>query len=335
MGGCGGGGAAVGRVFSGGTTAHELAHAVGRQHAPCDNVTRCATPANTDDDYPVYSGFDSDSIGEFGVDTVTGAIKDPAVAHDIMGYSPNRWISPYTYKALMSRIPATFGVGPARGEEDQGDWIKIKQPVLFLRLTVERGNKVALAPCFQYRAYPQPQGEIPTTYVAEQRDCSGRVLKHACLSTDAHGGPCDAQHDAQHRSWPLHIRQGIPFDPKAARLIIYDGDERIYEQAIEAAPAVQLQVGDDPAAPRERLLLRWSASGRDCSDEHIWYLVQWRDGHGTWRGLAPRTQVSQLAVPKALFANQQTYALRVLASTGLATGMALWESAPPIPVAAP
>jgi hypothetical protein len=107
VGGCGGSGTGVGRVGRVDTAAHEIGHALGRKHAPCDNVTRCAQPKNTDDQYPQYSGYDSDSIGEFGVDprSALGNVVSPVTAHDMMGYSPNDWISPYTYKALMSAIP--------------------------------------------------------------------------------------------------------------------------------------------------------------------------------------------------------------------------------------
>lgn len=49
VGGCGGGGVGVGRIGRQATAAHELGHALGRKHGPCDNVTRCTTPRNTDD----------------------------------------------------------------------------------------------------------------------------------------------------------------------------------------------------------------------------------------------------------------------------------------------
>jgi hypothetical protein len=162
VGGCGGGGVAVGRIGRMDTAAHEIGHALGRQHAPCDNVTRCAEPKNTDDDYPTYVGLDSDSIGEYGFDTrpASGAVKNPGVAHDMMGYSGGRWISPYTYKALMSRIPDSFGAGAAadaafaagRQPQPQGCWIPIKQPQLFLRLDINRDKAVVFGTAFHYDA---------------------------------------------------------------------------------------------------------------------------------------------------------------------------------------
>lgn len=334
VGGCGGGGAAVGRVGSGGTSAHELAHAVGRQHAPCDNVTRCATPANTDDNYPHYSGYDSDSIGEFGVDTANGAVKDPAIAHDIMGYSGNRWISPYTYKALMSRIPATFGADAARGSNDHGDWIRVKQQVLFLKMTIGRDRAVRLQPSFHFAAYPQPRAELATRFTVELQDSGGRMLRHACLRAEAHGAPCASQdgrdEDGGHQDvmWPLHIYQGVPFDPAARQLVIYEGERAVYRQVIGQAPEVKLAVGEIVDNDRVYWDIRWESGGQGCGNKPAHYLVQWQDALGTWRGLAARTTARSLRVAKALLGEQQVRAIRVLASSGIATGMGSWVNTP-------
>lgn len=320
VGGCGGGGAAVARSGRGATVAHELGHALGRDHAPCDNVTRCATPRNTDDDYPRYSGYDSDSIGEFGVDTADGSIKDPASAHDIMGYSGNKWISPYTYKALLSRIPAVAGPSPAaagRIDEDRGDWIKIKTPQLFLVMSITRKRAVRLGPAFHFPAYPQPLGTMPTSFEVELQDDKGNMLKHACLFASAHEDACACAHDA----FPLRIRQAIGFDPAATRLVIYECGEPVFEREIGEAPPLELVVDGAADALAPSLSLRWSAA----ADQPLWYLVQWRDAAGTWRGLAPRTTANSLTVPKWVFGRQQAVGIRVLASSGIATGEVRWE----------
>lgn len=332
VGGCGGGGGAVGRNGREGTAAHELGHALGRQHAPCDNVTRCATPADTDSSYPVYSGYDSDSIGEYGVNTGSGAVQDPAVAHDIMGYSSNKWISPYTYKALMSRVPDTFGAAagaaaasesglPQRRFQDRGDWIKLKQPRLFLNMAIDRTRSVKLKPAFHFLAYPQAHGHKRTDFVAELQDENGNALKHACLFASDHGRPCGCAHGL----WPLKIRQAISFHPKAVRLLIYECDKVVYEQAIPAPPTVRLTVSDADNLEQKTLGLQWQALAGGGDEKALWYLVQWRDARGTWRGCAARTQKTSLRVPKALFGRQQAIALRVLASSGIATGEGLWE----------
>lgn len=332
VGGCGGDAAAVGFVNAGGTTAHELGHALGLNHAPCDNVTRCAEPANTDGSYPDYAGYDSDSIGEFGFDAFNLNVKDPGNAHDIMGYSGNKWISPYHYKKLMSRLPPVAGpsAGPAAEREDRGDWIKIKQPKLFLNLHIARDHHVHAKAAFVFPAYPQPHGPRRTEYTAELQDEHGHMLRHACLWASSHGPACAC--GGGESSWPLHIRQAIAFHPRAVKLVIVACDGKpVYTQDVGKAPEVRVDVHGADDRQQTNLQVSWRSEGT----QETWYLVQWRDALGTWRGAGPRTRKTELTVPKSLFGRQRKVAIRVLASAGLATGSAQWEGSLALPDAPP
>jgi hypothetical protein len=87
---------AAGFVGFPGTFAHELGHYFDRAH-----VAVADDPTN-DPDYPRYGGR-ARSIGEVGIDTGTSppTLYDPARSDDIMSYGNNKWISPYTYQALL------------------------------------------------------------------------------------------------------------------------------------------------------------------------------------------------------------------------------------------
>lgn len=190
VGGCGGGGAGVGKVGRQTTAAHEVGHALGRQHAPCDNLTRCGEPNNPDADYPDYSGYDSDSIGEYGFDPggSYGSVIQPGIAHDFMGYSDDKWVSPYTFKALMSRIPVEFdGPGttspadgrgmPAdvhsrRGRMSDREWIPVKTPHLFLRIEIPRDRQVRFDVAFHFDSLPRV---TPTTRRTSWSSCKTRT----------------------------------------------------------------------------------------------------------------------------------------------------------------
>lgn len=337
VGGCGGSGVATGRIGSQGTAAHEVAHALGRRHAPCDNVTRCATPLDTDDDYPVYAGFDSDSIGEYGFDTrsAAGLVLNPSTAHDVMGYSGNRWISPYTYKALMSRIPQAFGAtaaarqasgaeiatATARPPLPRGRWIPIKQPQLFLRLDIARDRSVQMQASFWFDARPRPVGDRRTDFGVEFLDAKGQVLRHARLYAGGAGCGCGCADT----TWPLRIRQALAFDPNARTMVLYECDKPVQQWPIGEPPKVELSVRGHDEPKARQLDLGWKVSGAEAGAGGRWFLVHWRDAHGTWRGVAPRTQAQRMEVPKHLFGKSGLVVLRVLACDGLATGQAGWE----------
>ena len=103
------GGAGVGFGNSGiDTMAHELGHALGRNHAPCRTPT-------FDPAFPYSDG----KIGVRGYDTVRRTLHEPDSTFDLMGYCDPRWVSDYTFRGLFERIGyvnslASFGDAPAR-----------------------------------------------------------------------------------------------------------------------------------------------------------------------------------------------------------------------------
>lgn len=77
------------------TIVHELGHAHGRGHSPCDTGI---VPKGIDPNYPRRDG----SIGEWGWDNRTGALVPPS-NKDVMGYCNPTWMSAYTYSLLATR----------------------------------------------------------------------------------------------------------------------------------------------------------------------------------------------------------------------------------------
>lgn len=76
------------------TMVHEVGHAHGRQHAPCD-VT------DADPRYPHRNGVTSVWGWSAGREVLV-----PPTAADFMGYCENVWVSDYTFTALYTRISA-------------------------------------------------------------------------------------------------------------------------------------------------------------------------------------------------------------------------------------
>jgi Peptidase M66/Stigma-specific protein, Stig1 len=92
---------AVGLAFadqaSASTMAHEVGHNHGRNHAPCAPGGQIS---GIDNSYP-HSGA---TLGSWGYDARTRVLLDPDDSTDIMGYCNMKWVSDYTYDALITRV---------------------------------------------------------------------------------------------------------------------------------------------------------------------------------------------------------------------------------------
>lgn len=77
------------------TFLHEIGHAHGRSHAPCQTQ-------DYDYNYPYSGGL----IGSWGYNRNRDTLMNPSSYADFMGYCDPNWISDYTYGALFDRIRA-------------------------------------------------------------------------------------------------------------------------------------------------------------------------------------------------------------------------------------
>jgi hypothetical protein len=78
-----------------GTMAQEIAHAMGRAHAPCGQ------PAAIDKKFPYPGG----SLGVWGWDVVDHQLVNPDErVYDFMSYCEPVWVSDYTFKGLYERM---------------------------------------------------------------------------------------------------------------------------------------------------------------------------------------------------------------------------------------
>jgi hypothetical protein len=93
------------------TMAHELGHAMGRRHSPCD----------TDD--AAYFPYETGSIGVWGYDGLQ--LKSPNRFADVMGYCLPVWISDFTFDELFARIAHVNGTVSARRIGDSAlRWVR-------------------------------------------------------------------------------------------------------------------------------------------------------------------------------------------------------------------
>jgi Peptidase M66 len=95
------------------TFVHEVGHAHGRQHAPCQ-------VPDPDPEYPYADG----EIGDWGYDLANKKLIDPAgKARDMMGYCDPDWISDYTFNALVERVSYLNGTARKIGGPQPEAWV--------------------------------------------------------------------------------------------------------------------------------------------------------------------------------------------------------------------
>lgn len=328
VGGCGGG---SGRVAASpftafGGLAQETGHAFGRKHAPCDSSTRCGNPANQDGDYPKYADFDSDSIGEFGYNPRTDDLFSPVDSHDFMSYSPNRWVSPYTYMALLGSFASSEGITAflmsrayiESGQDRQnnppvteGPWLKKPTMKLYLWMEIDRQRNVKRIPSFHFYTKQDNEGghdhnDAPA-FSIELVDENGDVLTCQPLQ-------CDCE-DCFANCFPKKFRQFIPYNETAAKLIVYEEGNIIYQEDI--LQPQEHRIEDQYDKRKKGFNVKWGVI--DQEEKLHWYLIHWQDEDGQWRGLHARSTQTEAFISTELFGRRKKLNIRLLASTGIAT----------------
>ena len=295
--------------------AHEIGHCLGRRHAPCTGGRCNPPPSDVDPNYPQYGNFFSDSIGVFGFDPTDniGGVKDPSAITDFMGYSPDdTWISAYTYNSLRGSNFGPVGGGAPGGNRAHGRQ-DVNSEMLFLGLTITRDRTVTRRPSFHYVA-PGLDLCACGRFTAELLDGDGNTLICATLHSDCNRVGC--------KCWPKITRDQIPYPKESKTLVVYEGEKEIYREDIPAAPIVTISGSDQQ---KDGVLVKWHGPKGDHKDS-LWYVVHWYDARSeAWRGVAPRLQETSLLIPQNLFATAGKLQVRVLATSGIATGCAQVE----------
>jgi hypothetical protein len=312
IGGCGSDGVAAIFIDYGGLgdLPHECGHALGRQHAPCNHGCN-PSPSNVDPNYPQYGNFPSDSIGVFGFDPTTNSVFSPASMFDFMSYSfgpfPGQWVSAYTYAALGGAFAPINGPGAGAGAHAlQG----VQAEMLLLRIEVSRDRQVTRIPAFHHLA--PSQGLIRcSSFTAELLDKTKEVLVCQPLACYCDGG-CHC--------WPKKASANLSWSPEACWLVIWEGSKKIYEEAIPVAPVIKITSAE---SKKDGFHLKWFAkNGVNRKKTDLWFVVHWYDDEmDVWRGVAPRQQETSLVIPASLFV-RSSLKIRVLGTSGIATGYA-------------
>jgi hypothetical protein len=300
-------GVGVSFIGDGAAVAHEIAHAFGRDHAPCDDDARCDDPKSPDDGYPHYGTYPSDSIGEFGFDPIANKVFDPATTFDFMGYSSIDWVSPYSYTALMSGLPPTSG-GPV-GNATSHAMLRRRPDSqrqgmgLLLRLTLAADGTVRLEPSFTHEVRRVPLQGCGKWNVV-QRNGKNEVLQCVTLRI---------RDDCESCPRTRRVRQLVSRSAGAETLVIVHDGKDVLVEPFGEPPNVDAQLHSE----NDQLEVRWTSA--EAAGNDIWVLVQGLDPRGVWRGLAARTRQQRIVLPRAQLTKRRYSKLRLLAVRKLAT----------------
>lgn len=330
VGGCGGGGVAVGPINQPGTLAHEAGHAAGLPHAPAGGAP------NPDPNFPAYEPYDTPanrqaSIGEYGLDINNGNISPPQTFRDVMAYGSPKWISLYNYNRLVDNAilnPAAVGIDYywwrdlVWEEYRKWPWFPIPYPPPFdfdlelpvfpppwppeemisLIVRVERGQVAEVMHVARTRMYTQMDRASSTPFNVQLRGEGGRVLAEGpLLRLDVGACGCGGSFDEGGRPDHYLAQALVPDVAPGESLSISDGKELVWERR---APSEAVRVGRVEAYVDRLtgLQVRWEVSG-----EATEFWLRWSADGETWHSLATgltgneaRLEASQLPEGRVL-----------------------------------
>lgn len=286
--------------------AHEVGHNIGRNHVPSPAAFGCyGNPARLDPGWPYGN---TPLVQEVGFDVANGKAVLPEAHADWMSYCTPRWISPYTYKALLAGAASDSGSSSAISSA-----ASFTGPFWLVSGTIHAAA-ASLDPLFLLDANgDNSQGNGPDRI--ELQDSAGNVLFTRYFEpSEVHFANLEG---------PPRFSELIPVLP-AARIAILasDGTELAARDIAGAPPAVQVAFpagGENLSGVRTLL---WTVQDPDSLQHSSWVQYSADDGH-VWRTIAAGIDANELAVDFDALPGSSTARIRVLASDGANTGTAL------------
>ena len=308
-GGCGGGFVGASFVGGGSIMAQELGHGLGRGHAP-------GAPG-ADPSYPAYTHPKTPTIGEFGMDYATGKVYKPSNSNDFMGYAGNPWVSPYTYRALISGInnqPSPAGAAAASGHAED---LRYQQEHLYLNFRVSCNGDVEPQNGFSLVGPGGSSTGVATDHSVQLHDDKGNVLWAKRLMLEE----VHQDHDDSHTQYS----EAIPMLEGAAKLVFKCGhsDGLTTIDIPQKAPSISIKPlkMDTSEVLSGTVKLDWNVQ---CGKgEQVASIIRYTNNGGeTWRPVAVGLTEREYDVDLDQLPSGTDCRLQVLASTILRTAVA-------------
>jgi hypothetical protein len=326
-------GYAIGFENDDGTTfAQEIGHSFrGGSHAPCGN------PPNPDASYPYYQSYPRASIGEYGFDTVTSQVFNPANTYDFMSYCAPKWVSPYTYINLMNSI-----VGSQYQRLLRQRVVPSKREHLLLVFCLDRDNKVELLPSL-HLPISEPERGIspPSPITCDLLDDEGRIIE---------SGPCHLPQPQRNPYAPDHVFHAIlPWNASIQSIAFRRDGELIQTVELEKnPPALRIKGYKFAEKGKDLVRVEWEAKYPHASWEEeyshtswegeshhsskaevhkpIQYMVRYSHDNGeTWRALSTNLTEPHYLANLELLPGGEQCVFQIVAYAGVRTAVATTE----------
>lgn len=312
-------------VPEGSVMAQELAHNYGRKHVNCGN------PDDIDGNYP-YPPCQLDNAGAasyYGFDARTQTPIPPTGAADFMSYAGSRWVSDYTWRAILNAFAAQAGAADvSRSAAPQAGEMVFAAG--FIDLANHRGELNHLLVL--------PTASLPPQALARARAPHSAEAVYTLRLLDAQGG---LLHEETLTPLPLddHFAESDPalfsatFAPPAGEVaqvqLLADG--AVIDALITGVgqPFVVVQQPTAGAVIDADLVIEWTAGDPDPEDQLLFTVQYSYDGGGQWHTLVADfpgspTGNNRLALADlgSLHASSgQTALIRVVGSDGYHTAI--------------
>jgi hypothetical protein len=255
----------------GGTTAHEIGHAVSLKHSPCGDV------AGVDENYPAYEDYDDEidignlsaaSIGEYGLNINNGTILEPSIK-DIMSYCNNtilyeQWISIYHHRKLIASpwLQPGYVHPPPPYKTSHNKMISI---VGFL----DENNKISISFVVRLGGYSDVAEGQKTNMIAELLDEKGKVISSGAIY-QFQLGDFDLQK-------VFMIKAKIPDVAPGYEMRICEGQNVLWNRKRISDKVVEISKFEI-APQKEHLRLQWLSTATSKDGSEVWIRYSRDDG---------------------------------------------------------
>ncbi len=299
---------------------HELAHTFGREHpGVCDNNARVdrESPAYPDghliEDGRVFVGFDT---GDASIPDNVIAVRpyEAQLWMELMTYCPNRWISSYTYRAILAQLPVP---------EEVQDGVEILaaaapgQGVLLVSGTINLDNDAVKPRPYSIlpgnNVTPLPASS-PYTIVLKD-EFNVEIAAYPFEPREFTDLPANADRLAQ-------VGEVVPWDPRTRFIEIQKLGNILDTRTVSGASPVVVLTSPNGG---ERLqgassTVSWTVTDADTSDTLTSSLLYSTDDGATWDTVAVGIPDRQYEVDLSRVPGSDTALFRVIATDGVNTG---------------